>query len=75
MIPIYLVSLTFFLMFMFAPPKFLGGYFNSCNAIDNQNRIRKSDLALNKYWVTQSGYFRLVTTVTLGVGITDVKLL
>ena len=32
-------------------------------------------LALEKYWVTQSGYFRLATTVVLGVGIVDGKLL
>ena len=37
--------------------------------------MRKSDLSLNKYWVTQSGYFRLSTTVTLGIIITDEKLL
>ena len=37
--------------------------------------MRKSDLSLNKYWVTQSGYFRLSTTVTLGMIITDEKLL
>ena len=35
----------------------------------------QSDLALDKYWVTQSGYFRLATTVALGMGITDGKLL
>ena len=35
----------------------------------------RSDLALEKYWVTQSSYFRLATTVALGMGITDGKLL
>ena len=50
-------------------------YFNACNAIYNHNSIRKSDLALDKYWVTQSDYFTLATTVTLGMGITDGKLL
>ena len=44
-------------------PHFLGRYFNACNAIDNQNRMRQSDLSLEKYWVTQSGYFILATTV------------
>ena len=53
----------------------LGRYFNACNTIDNQNRIRKSDIALDKYWVTQSGYFRLANTLALGMGITDGKLL
>ena len=35
----------------------------------------QSDLALEKYWVTQSGYFRFATIVTLGMEITDGKLL
>ena len=35
----------------------------------------KSDVALEKYWATQSVYFRLSTTVELGMGITDGKLL
>ena len=37
--------------------------------------MRKSELALDKYWVTQSGYFRLVNTVALGMGILYTKLL
>ena len=74
---IYLVSLTFILMFLFAPifhPKLLGRHFNAYNTIDNQNIIRESDLALCKYWVKQSVYFRLATTVELGVVIIDVKI-
>ena len=38
-------------------PHLLGRYFNSCNAIYNHNRMQKSGIALEKYWVTQSGYF------------------
>ena len=56
-------------------PHLLGRYFNACNTIDNHNRMRQSDISLEKYWVTQSGYFRLVTTVALGMGIADGKLL
>ena len=37
--------------------------------------MRQYDLALEKYWVTQSGYFRLANTVSLGMGITYGKLL
>ena len=37
--------------------------------------MRKSDLAPDKYWVTQSGYFRLATTVALGMVIKYGKLL
>ena len=56
-------------------PHLLGRYFNSCNAIDNHNRMRQYELAIDKYWVTQSGYFRPETTVSLGMGIPDAKLL
>ena len=56
-------------------PQFLGRYFNACNATDNQNRMRKYDLELETYWVTHSGYFRLATTVELGIGITDGNIL
>ena len=37
--------------------------------------MRQSDIALEKYWVIQSGYFRLTTTVSLGMGITYWRLL
>ena len=33
-------------------PHLLGRYFNACNAIENQKRIRNYDIALDKYWVT-----------------------
>ena len=56
-------------------PHLIGSYFNACNMIDNHNRIRQSDIALEKYFVTQSECFRLATTVALGMGITDRKLL
>ena len=54
---------------------FLGRCFNACNTIDNQNTMRKSYLALEKYWVTQSDYFRLATTVEMVMGITYGKIL
>ena len=56
-------------------PCLLGRYFSACNSIYNYNRISQSCLALGKYWVTQSGYFRLANTVALGMSITDGKLL
>ena len=37
--------------------------------------MSQSDLVLDKYWVTQSGYFRLATTVEFGMGIIDGKIL
>ena len=33
--------------------------------------ICKCNPALDKYWVTQIGYFRFATTVELGMGIID----
>ena len=37
--------------------------------------MRQSDLALEKYCVTQSGYFRLAPTLMLGMYIIDGKIL
>ena len=56
-------------------PHLLVRYLNALYAIYNHNRMRQSDPALEKYWLTQSGYFILATTVSLGMGITDGKLL
>ena len=50
-------------------PHLIGRYFNVCNKIDNHNRMRQSALALEKYWVTQCVYFRLATTLILGMGV------
>ena len=35
----------------------------------------KSDPALDKYWLSKSGYFRLVATVALGMGIANENIL
>ena len=35
--------------------------------------MRKYDLEIEKYWVTQSGHFRLAASATLGMWITDKK--
>ena len=51
-------------------PSVIVGYFSACNEIDNHNRIHQYDLALDKYWLDQSGYFMLVDKVTLVMGIT-----
>ena len=53
----------------------IGRYLNDCDEIYNKNRIRQYDLEIKKYWVTQSGYFRLAATVVLSMGIPDKKLL
>ena len=43
--------------------------------IDNHNMMKQYDISLYKYWVTQSGYFIILTIVPLGMGITYGKLL
>ena len=55
-------------------PQFLGRYFNASNSIDNNNGVWNSGLGIEKYWVTQSVYFRHATVVLLGMALTDGKL-
>ena len=76
-IPIDIFSLTRIIMFLLplVHTQFLGRYFNDCNKIYNYNRMQQYGISLEKYEVTQSGHFRLATTVALGMGITDGKLL
>ena len=56
-------------------PRIIGTFFNACNAIYNNNRMRKSDLVIDKYKVTQSGHFRLATTLASVMVITDANIL
>ena len=56
-------------------PHLIGRYFNACNGIENHSSMRRFDIAIEKYFVTQSGYFRLATKMALDMGITDGKLL
>ena len=53
----------------------IGGNFSDFNKIDNHNRIHQYSLAVEKYCVTQGGYFGLATIVALIMGIADGKLL
>ena len=56
-------------------PLVIGRGLNSCNEIFHHNSMQHSDTALDKYCLTQSGHFTLETTLVLGMGITDAKLL
>ena len=38
-------------------------YFNISNIVDVHNQQRQKELRLEKMWVTQDGYFRIVTSV------------
>jgi len=53
-----------------ARPKVLSTYFKHSNVVDLHNQARQFDLALEKKWITQNGYFRLYTTL-LGMTVTD----
>ena len=77
MFPIYLVTLNVSNISIcpVIHPHMIGGYLSVCNVIENPNIMGQYGLVLFKYWVTQSGYFRLATTVVLGVGIIYKKLL
>ena len=44
---------------------------SAVNEVDSHNKSRQSDLALEKWWVTQCGWLRLCTTVAMGMNITD----
>ena len=50
-------------------------YVSDCIEIDNRNMMWQYYISIYKYWVTQSGYFIILTIVPLGMGITYGKLL
>ena len=56
-------------------PHMIGSYFIAYNEIGIKNRMCQFDLCLEKYWLTNSGYFRLAFKVALGMGINCGKLL
>jgi hypothetical protein len=51
-------------------PEVCSIYFRYNNVIDVHNMMRQKELALEKYWVTECGFFRLLTTV-FGMTIVD----
>ena len=51
-------------------PSIVAFYFNQCNGIDVGNMMRQKVLRLEKSWVTQNGYFRLLTTL-VGTNVVD----
>ena len=44
---------------------------SAVNEVDSHNKSRQSDLALDKWWVTQFGWLRLCTPVAMGMTITN----
>jgi hypothetical protein len=51
-------------------PYIISKYFKDSNKIDTHNHVRQSELALEKHWITNTGYFRIFTTI-LGMCVTD----
>ena len=46
-------------------------FFGLVNEVDLHNNSRQSDLALEKFWVTQYSWLRLCTTVAMGTTISN----
>jgi hypothetical protein len=53
-----------------ARPDIVAKYYDGCNIIDVHNQSRQYNLRLEKHWVTEDGFFRLMTTI-IGIVITD----
>jgi Transposase IS4 len=51
-------------------PDVVAKYYEGCNIIDVHNQSRQYNLRLEKHWVTEDGFFRLMTTI-VGICITD----
>ena len=54
-----------------ARPLLMSKCFGSVNEVDSHNKSRQSDLALERFWVTQYSWLRLCTTVSIGMKITN----
>ena len=55
-------------------PSIISNFFHNVNTIDVLNHLRQFCLKLEKKWVTQSGYFRIHTTLT-GINVVDTMML
>jgi hypothetical protein len=51
-------------------PDVISKYFKDSNAIDSHNQARQSEIALEKHWITHTGWFRIATTL-IGMTVTD----
>ena len=51
-------------------PDVISKYFGHSNVVDLFNQSRQFDLKLEKHWVTEDGYFRLLTSL-FGIVVTD----
>ena len=51
-------------------PSLISGYFKDADVVDNHNKSRQGDLALEEHWRTANCWFRLITTF-FGITVTD----
>ena len=58
-----------------ARPLVMSKFSGSVDGVDSHNKSRQSDLALEKFWVTQCGWIRLCKTVYMGINITNFLIL
>ena len=49
----------------------MSNFFSAVNEVDSHNNSRQSDLALEKWWVTQCSWLRLCMPVATGMTITN----
>ena len=49
----------------------MSNFFGAVNEVDSHNKFRHSDIAMEKFLVTQCGWLRLCTTVPMGMTITN----
>ena len=54
-----------------ARPLVMSKKYSAVNEVESHNKSRQSDLALEKWWVTQCGWLRLCATVAMGMTITN----
>ena len=54
-----------------ASPHIMYKFFGSVNGVESHNKSRQSDIALEKFWVTQCGWLWLCTTVSMGIVINN----
>ena len=58
-------------IFPVAHPHIMSKFFGSVNEVDSHNKSRQSNLALEKFWVTQCCYIWLFITIAMGMKINN----
>jgi hypothetical protein len=56
-------------------PAAISSYFIGSNAVDCHNKTRQGDLRYEKHWITEDGWFRILTTIIFGITTTDAWLI